>query len=183
MTSSTREVVSLYWSMGGAIPFWFPVGLVGTNFQPIESGSGVPIAALPAGLAFGIKFELGRGFFLGASAFCNWSIQPQTGGAAHALPYPGKGENVVPSPTRGGGSGHFATGDTGNTITLKALAAGGLVDVGGYLLLGAAATVDFTRKEPAVTPIFVVGVGQRFLEFLSGDRQPSRRNHTKSEEQ
>jgi hypothetical protein len=175
MTLQKHNITSLYWSMGGTIPFWIPVGLFGTNFQPINTGAGIPIAALPAGLAFGLKIRLGPNFFLGTSIFCNWSVQPRTGESLSALRYPGKGENIMPSPTRGGGSGQLPSGDVvGDSITLRALATGGLLDVGGYFVIGGAAAVEFTHGRPAVAPIFVIGAGYRFLQLLNGERQPSR---------
>lgn len=128
---------SLY-NSGSTFGAWIPVGLFGTNGQ--SNASGITLAALPVGVAWGFKWNVSSNFYLGLSAFGSWTIAPQ-------------------KDSTGGSTGNY---------TLSAVTPGAFLDVAGYLYVGYGYAVDLRSGYANPGSMLVVGVGPTLLQFLKG---------------
>ncbi len=169
--------LTLYRIGGSRVPVWIPAGLFGSNFRRTSPEGGVPFAVLPAGVAIGGKYHFAEGFHLGLSALALYTILPTTQvESSEAKEYPGGSMDFEPSPNAGGGSVDFVDdagidSDRTTRLSLLSLTVGGLVDVGGFLLVGGGAAWDFTSPRRTPSPIFIIGVGPSLLSLLQGGSQ------------
>lgn len=133
------------------VGFWLPVGLFGVGFQLRDNGevNSTEFAAFPLGIAWGLKVYLPRSsFYIGISAVANWSIVTST------TEDPMNPAESVESVTHGN------------------VALGLLLDIGNYVYIGVAATVDARTDmdrpddQSRVTPSIVVGFAPGLLQVL-----------------
>jgi hypothetical protein len=67
-----RNSSELYSAFGNILGFWFPINMYSTNFERSENG--ILFSAMPAGIAWGGKWNTSSDFYLGMSVVCNWTI-------------------------------------------------------------------------------------------------------------
>jgi hypothetical protein len=116
---------------------WFPAMLYCTNFKNNENG--IPIAALPLGIAIGGKwYPFHDRKFVGFSINMSWVLKP---------------DNSLDS-------------ENYDLLILSTLSMGGFIDISGLLYLGGAYIWDFRDKEENPGWAMVIGIGPDLLNFL-----------------
>jgi hypothetical protein len=137
-----QKKVSAYGFGEKQTAIWVPVGLFSTNFQ--RTGDGIPLAAMPVGLAIGGKVSVANGFYFGFSTLASWLVHPQV-------------DNDPNAPESSDGR-----------FNLAALTIGGLIDIGDYAYVGYAYGFDFTRDGRDPGSMLVVGVAPGLLKLMKG---------------
>lgn len=134
------------WRNGFSLPglghsgFWIPVGLFASDLSR-DAGTGIPFATMPVGLAWGVQFNL-KNISLGVSAFASWMVRASTEEST----------------------------DTGAGFTLQSLALGALINIGGWVAVGAGHAWDFGRADGVDDPgwFFTFGLGPRLINTIAG---------------
>ncbi len=116
---------------------WFPIALFSTDFK--SNTSGISLAAMPVGLAAGVKlYPFNNQFYIGGSGILNWLISPE--------------KNATGTAT---GNYNFA----GGTI-------GALIDINNLFYVGYAYGIDLTSAHNNPGNLFVLGVAPGLVQLL-----------------
>lgn len=117
--------------------FWLPVGLFSSNLR--SGDEGIPFAAMPVGIGWGARYHWSRNIFAGVSVIASWLVSPELD----------------------------AGGKRTGSYAASGLTLGGVIDAGGYLLVGGAYGFDFRSGHENPGALLVVGPAPKLLEFVT----------------
>ncbi len=122
---------------------WVPAALFSSNLKSDENG--VPFASLPVGIAWGGKFYLKNGAYLGGSIMLNWLIHSE-------------GKTSVDFTSQ-------------NDWSLSNLTVGTIIDINDALYLGYAYGFDLSTNGDHAGHMLVLGFGLSALNFLKTSKK------------
>jgi hypothetical protein len=132
-----------YGLLGSKSYVWFPVGLFSIDFRHHSDG-GIPLSALPIGIAGGIKFNFGDGFYLGTSLMLNYLITPKVADS---------------------------TGKNSGDYSFQAMTVGALLDISNYAYVGVALGHDWRTHVEQPGVMIIAGVAPGALDVLKSKPQ------------
>jgi hypothetical protein len=106
-----------------------------------KNKNGVRFTAMPIGLAIGGKYNISQDFYFGISGTINYTLTSS------------EDEN-----------------NPSNSVLLQDFSFGPLLDLGGYAYFGYTFPVNLTNQENTLKPQFVIGIGTKITELLTGKK-------------